>query len=175
MPSGAWLCQTRNHSRTYQLVDQIMQEAAKKFNFTSSIYNLANLGHSFLIAQSPDDLDIKAKTIIQHIVDADILIIGVPTWNAGYPGRFKHLFDLIAPDALIGKPIILSATGGSERHTLMIDYQLRPLLNYYRTIPVSTSIYATSNDEIEGYTTSFLKERIQRAIEELEKLVPYST
>ncbi|WP_372544040.1 NADPH-dependent FMN reductase [Acinetobacter pittii] len=86
-------------SRTYQLVDEITQEAAQKFNLTSSIYNLTSLGHSFLIAQSPNDLDLKAKTIIQHIIDSDILIIGVPTWNAGYPGMFKHLFDLIAPDA----------------------------------------------------------------------------
>lgn len=85
-------------SRTYQLVDEITQEAAQKFNLTSSIYNLTSLGHSFLIAQSPNDLDLKAKTIIQHIIDSDILIIGVPTWNAGYPGMFKHLFDLIAPD-----------------------------------------------------------------------------
>ena len=55
-----------------------------------------------------------------------------------------------------GKPVILSATGGSERHALMIDYQLRPLLSYYRTIPVSTSIYSTSNDDIETSPTSFL-------------------
>lgn len=48
-------------------------------------------------------------------------------YRGSYTGLFKHFFDFIHQDALIDKPILLAATGGSERHALVIDHQLRPL------------------------------------------------
>lgn len=159
-------------SSTYRVVEEITQQIAHTFKMEFVIYNLSDLGPSFPIAQSENDLNFQAKHLIKEIIDSDILVVGVPTWNAGFPGMFKHLFDLISPDALIGKPVVLSATGGSERHALMIDYQLRPLFNYFKTLPTSTSIYVTSNDCIKTQPTPVLQERIKQAITELEHFIP---
>ena len=101
-------------SRTYQLTEEIVNRTAHAFDLDSMVYNLSALGQSFPIAQSVQDLDEQAQIIIKEIIEAEILVISVPTWNAGYPGMFKHLFDLIPPDSLRAKPMILAATGGSE-------------------------------------------------------------
>lgn len=153
-------------SRTNNLIEAIIQMTESHLEFKSKIYNLASLGASFPTAQSIHMLDRQAKSVIKDIIDADILVIGVPTWNASYPGMFKHLFDLIAPDALVGKKVILSATGGSERHALMIDYQLRPLFNYFKACPVSTSIFATEQDFTDNHPTVILRDRIEQAVKE---------
>lgn len=155
-------------SRTYQLAEAIVERTASSFDLESKLYNLAALGKSFPAAQSINDLDEQARKIIQDIIDAEILVISVPTWNAGYPGMFKHLFDLILPDALRSKPMILAATGGSERHALMLEYQVRPLFNYFKACPVNTSIFATSHDWNGHELSSELDMRIGNAVNEIQ-------
>ena len=61
----------------------------------------------------------KLRDLIEAITNADALIVGSPVYKGTYTGLFKHLFDLIEPKALKDKPIVLSATGGSERHALV--------------------------------------------------------
>lgn len=158
-------------SSTYRVVAEIAQQISQKLNMEFVIYNLSDLGPSFPMAQSANELDFQAQHIIEEIINSDILVVGVPTYNASFPGMFKHLFDLISPETLANKPVILSATGGSERHSLMIDYQLRPLFNYFKTWVTNTSIYVTSNDCIHTQPTAVLQERIQQTIDELEHFI----
>ena len=61
-------------------------------------------------------------------------------------GLFKHLFDLVAPDALVGRQVLLAATAGSDRHALVVDHQLRPLFGVFRALTVRTSVYASDAD-----------------------------
>lgn len=131
------------NSRTYSLVERAVLQAREHYVLEHCLLTLDDLGPSLQCARRPADLDASAHAVIDEIVQADLLVIGVPTYNAGYPGMFKHLFDLIGPDVLAGKPVLLLATGGSERHALMIDYQLRPLFSYLRTHVLPTAIYAT--------------------------------
>ena len=157
-------------SRTYQLTEEIVNRTAHAFDLDSMVYNLSALGQSFPIAQSVQDLDEQAQIIIKEIIEAEILVISVPTWNAGYPGMFKHLFDLIPPDSLRAKPMILAATGGSERHALMIEYQVRPLFHYFKACPVNTSIVVTRDDWSEHKLTAELNMRIDNAVSEINLL-----
>ena len=154
-------------SRTYQLAENIVNKTAHAFGMEPQLYNLSALGSSFPNAQSFQDLDDQAQAIIKDMMKAEILVISVPTWNASYPGMFKHLFDLISPDAMRAKPMILAATGGSERHALMVEYQVRPLFNYFKACPVTTSIYATSTDWNENGLSSELNLRIGQAVSEI--------
>jgi len=47
---------------------------------------------------------------------------------------------------LIDKPVLLAATGGSERHALMIDHQLRPLFSFFQARTLPLGVYATDKD-----------------------------
>jgi len=82
------------------------------------------------------------------------------------------LFDLVNQDALVEKPVILAATGGSERHSLVIEHQLRPLFSFFRAHTIPTGIYATEAD-FDRYQliNSAIEERIRSAAGQAVRLV----
>src|SRR5699024_11787636 len=69
-----------------------------------------------------------------------------PTFTASYSGLFKSFVDLLDPDALQAMPVLLGATGGTERHSLMLDHAMRPLMTYLRAAVTPTAVYAASGD-----------------------------
>lgn len=87
-----------------------------------------------------------AERELAAVEQADILLVTTPVYRGAYTGLFKHFFDLIDQDALIDKPVLLSATGGSERHALVIDHQLRPLFSFFQARTLPLGIYATDSD-----------------------------
>ncbi len=109
------------------------------------------------------------RTAIETVTGADALIAVTPVFTAGYSGLFKSFFDVLDAESLVGKPVLLGATGGTERHSLVLDYQLRPLFGYLRADPVATGVYAASSDW--GSGEGALQRRIERAGAELASLV----
>lgn len=102
--------------------------------------------------------------VLANVETADGVILVSPTFAASYSGLFKSFMDVLDPDALEAKPVLLAATGGSERHSLVLEYAMRPLLAYLRAAPVPTAIYAASAD---WGSDPELGERITRAAGEL--------
>jgi len=80
------------------------------------------------------------------VEQADVLVVATPVYRGSYSGLFKHFFDFIEQDALIDKPILLAATGGSERHALVIEHQLRPLFSFFQARTWPLGVYATDKD-----------------------------
>ncbi|MFF4716204.1 CE1759 family FMN reductase [Streptomyces eurythermus] len=110
---------------------------------------------------------------IDAVTAADGLIAVTPVFTASYSGLFKSFFDLIDPDALTGRPVLLAATGGTPRHSLVLDHALRPLFAYLKAAVVPTAVYAASEDWGSGgdeYTEG-LPGRIRRAAAELAALM----
>jgi FMN reductase len=107
----------------------------------------------------------ELRSAIASVVDADALIVVTPVFTAGYSGLFKSFFDVLDADSLVGKPVLLGATGGTERHSLVLDYQLRPLFGYLKADPVATGVYAASSD-----WGGALQQRIEKAGAELAAL-----
>lgn len=117
-----------------------------------------------------------ADASLQHVFDqlatADALIVVTPVFNASYSGLFKSFFDLLDAATLAGKPVILAATGGSERHSLMLEHAMRPLFTYLKAQPVNTAIFAATADW--GSSDSVardLQARMRRAADELAHAV----
>lgn len=77
---------------------------------------------------------------------ADGLIVVTPVFAASYSGLFKSFFDVIDPDALSGKPVLIAATGGTARHSLVLEHAVRPLFAYLRAVVVPTAVFAASED-----------------------------
>ncbi|MEU2548097.1 FMN reductase [Streptomyces roseolus] len=110
---------------------------------------------------------------IEKVTGADGVIAVTPVFTASYSGLFKSFFDLVDPAALTGTPVLLGATGGTARHSLVLDHALRPLFAYLRARISSTAVYAASEDWGTGgdeYTEG-LPHRITRAGEEFADLV----
>jgi len=113
----------------------------------------------------------KLETAIEAVTGADGLIAVTPIFTTSYSGLFKSFIDVLDPQSLAGMPVLLGATGGTERHSLAIDYALRPLFTYLHANPVSTGVYAASSD---WGSEAGLPERIERAAGELAALVRVS-
>jgi len=93
-------------------------------------------------SQLPDAVERELGAVEQ----ADIVVVTTPVYRGSYTGLFKHFFDFIHHDALIDKPVLLAATGGSERHALIIDHQLRPLFSFFQARTLPLGVYATDKD-----------------------------
>ncbi|WP_111765924.1 FMN reductase [Nakamurella deserti] len=102
---------------------------------------------------------------IDAVTAADGLIAVTPIFTTSYSGLFKSFVDVLDPTALTGQPVLLAATGGTPRHSLALDYAVRPLFSYLRARPLSTTVFAASEDW--GSTASELPGRIERAAGEL--------
>ncbi|NYF10466.1 FMN reductase [Leifsonia sp. AK011] len=111
----------------------------------------------------------KLEAAITAVTEADGLIAVTPIFTTSYSGLFKSFVDVLDPQSIHGLPVLLGATGGTERHSLAIDYAMRPLFTYLHAVPVSTGVYAASSDW--GSAEDALPGRIDRAAGELAALV----
>ncbi|WP_082710210.1 CE1759 family FMN reductase [Burkholderia sp. TSV86] len=107
------------------------------------------------------------QNAIDSTMDSDALIVATPVYQGSYSGLFKMFIDLLRPDGITAKPVLLAATGGSVRHSLMLDGAMRTLFGYLRAWVVPTAIFATSKDWAQKETEEILNERIKSASSEL--------
>lgn len=120
----------------------------------------------------------KLEALINEVVAADALVAVTPVFTASMSGLFKSFFDVIDNTALDGKPVILGATGGSSRHSLVLDFAMRPMFSYLRAKATPTAVYAApedwggSGDAGSGPSgTTALDARVRRAASELAALL----
>lgn len=155
-------------SKTRALVQTAVAATAARFNAVGAVYDLADFGPSLGTARRADDLAPTAHTALEVILSADALVVASPVYKGSYTGLFKHLIDLIDPLALLGKPVLLAATGGGDRHALMVEHQLRPLFAFFEAQTLPTAVYAADRDFTDGQPASpALLDRLDRAIDQL--------
>lgn len=117
-------------------------------------------------SQLPETVERELAAVEQ----ADILVVATPVFRGSYTGLFKHFFDFIEQDALIDKPVLLAATGGSERHALVIDHQLRPLFSFFQARTLPLGVYATDKDFLDYRLQN--EALIQRATLAVQRALP---
>ncbi|HST97470.1 MAG TPA: FMN reductase [Geodermatophilus sp.] len=112
------------------------------------------------------------RAAVETVTGADALIAVTPVFTASYSGLFKSFVDVLEKDALTGKPVLLAATAGTARHSLVLEHAMRPLFSYLRAVTVPTAVFAASEDWAGGDGTSAeLSGRITRAAGELADVV----
>lgn len=101
---------------------------------------------------------------------ADGVIVVTPVFSASYSGLFKTFFDVLEPGALDGTPVLVAATAGTSRHSLVLDHALRPLFAYLHAVVVPTGVFAASED-FGSTAEGALGKRVDRAASELAALI----
>jgi FMN reductase len=107
---------------------------------------------------------------IEAVRHADGLVVVTPVFSASYSGLFKTFFDVLENGMLDGKPVVIAATAGTARHSLVLDHALRPLLAYLRAVVVPTGVFAASED-FGATDDGSLDKRVERAAGELAALL----
>ncbi len=106
--------------------------------------------------------------VVEAIEASNALVIGSPVFQGSYPGLFKHVFDLVRPQALKHRPVLLTACGGGLRHSLVVEHQLRPLFGFFEACTISTAIYAGAAEFVDGRLESAaVQARIADAVDQL--------
>lgn len=131
----------------------------------SRLIELSEIGREFSGALTRDELSPAADEAIRAIEQATLLIVASPVYRASFTGLFKHVFDFVGQYALIDKPVLLAATGGSDRHALIIEHQFRPLFSFFQALTLPIGVYASDADFTDyRIDSSALTERIEQAV-----------
>ena len=115
-------------------------------------------------------LSAPAERVLTAVEQADVLVVATPVYRGAYTGLFKHFFDFVDQDALIDKPVLLAATGGSDRHALMIDHQLRPLFSFFQARTLPLGVFATDKDFVDHQLRD--EALLQRAALAVQRALP---
>ncbi|MER8427674.1 FMN reductase [Mesorhizobium sp. M1403] len=159
-------------SKTRSFVEHFVTEIAPRHGLAAVTFDLDDVGPSLGTARWSRDLDEAGQKVLDAVVSAEVLVVGSPTYKGSYTGLFKHFFDLVDPAVLRGKPVLLTATGGGERHALMIEHQLRPLFAFFEALVLPTAVYATDKDFLNGALASeAIRKRGEQAIDDASSLL----
>ena len=111
------------------------------------------------------------RGVLDAVRGADGVILVTPIFSASFSGLFKSFLDVLEPGSLEAKPVLLGATGGTARHSLALEYAVRPLMAYARATVAPTAVFAASSDWADGDAQSGLAARIEQSGAELADLV----
>jgi FMN reductase len=132
-------------SRTSTLVSAVSAEFAKPLAASVELIELGSLIGS-LAGTRRSELGAPAQAALAAVEAADVIVVGSPAYRAAYTGVFKHFFDFVGQYALVDKPIVLTATGGSDRHALLVEHQMRPLFGFFQALSLPLGIFAIESD-----------------------------
>lgn len=167
----------RQPSSTRLLADRLAEAVRRQLEALGAevdleVIEVRDHGHDLvnnLIVGYPSE---PLEEVLDRVGRADGLIAVTPTFSASYNGLFKMFVDVLDDTALIDKPVLIAATGGTGRHSLVLEHELRPLFSYLHAVVMPTGVYAAPEDWGSGAESeSPLATRIDRAAAELAREV----
>ncbi|WP_058305685.1 NADPH-dependent FMN reductase [Gracilibacillus massiliensis] len=125
--------------------------------------------HDIQFSDGRNYLDYQGDTkkVTETIMAADAIIIGSPIFQASIPGTLKNVFDLLPVDALQHKVVSMIITAGSQKHYLIPEQQLKPILGYMKAQIVQSYVFI---EDIDFYRKEITNDdvlfRIERLVED---------
>jgi FMN reductase len=165
----------RNPSSTRLLADRLdaavrAELAAVDIKGESSFVDLRPLGRPIMDAMLTGLAAPTLESAFETVAAADGVIAVTPAFNASFSGLFKSFFDVLPEESLSDMPVLIGATGGTDRHSLVLEHSLRPMFSYLHAIVSPTGVYA-STDDFGARQGSALSQRIAKAAADYARLV----
>ncbi|SLM23296.1 FMN reductase [Stenotrophomonas indicatrix] len=162
-------------SRAATLAEHLLDLIGEGVPCDQHLIELGELAPQLAGALRRSQLPETVERQLDAVERADVLVVVTPVYRGSYTGLFKHFFDFIDQDALVDTPILLAATGGSERHALVIDHQLRPLFSFFQARTLPLGVYATDKDFADGCVQNeALMQRARLAVQRAMPLLALS-
>lgn len=151
-----------------QLSDATVAEAGDRgANLTVKNLEIRLLANDIANAMTSGLVSEAMEESFETIRNAAGVIVVTPIYNASMAGLLKSYLDMLPESSLKGAPILMGATGGTARHTLALDYSLRPVLAYLKALVLPTAVFAATED----FGHPGLSARVNRAAAELVALM----
>lgn len=108
--------------------------------------------HEMMFADGRDYRDYTGSTqdLIKKIIESDAIVISTPIFQASIPGSLKNIFDLLPIDSLKDKMIAVVVSAGSDKHFLVAEYQLKPILKYMKAEMMDPYIFVKTEDFLDN-------------------------
>lgn len=165
--AGSW----SRPSKTRLLVAEAADRAVARFGGSAHVFDIGDLGADFGTLRQPHGSGLRPH--LDAFLQADALIVASPVHKGSYTGLFKHFIDLLDPAALAGKPVLLAATGGGDRHALVVEHQLRPVFGFFEAHTLATGLYVSSSDfDGEALASGSASQRLDRAVAQFAAHLP---
>ncbi len=159
-------------SKSVALAEHLLALIAEQLPCERHLVEIGALAPQFAGAPWRSHLPGSVEQGLALVEQADVLVVATPVYRGSFTGLFKHFFDFIDQDALVDTPVLLAATGGSDRHALMIDHQLRPLFSFFQARTLPLGVYATDRDFLDYRVHSqALAERASLAVQRALPLI----
>lgn len=140
-------------SSTRMLADQLASAARTEIiagttadNVRVTTYELREYARDVTDAMLSRIPSPRLAALADAIRHADAVVAVTPIFNTGPSGLFKSLLDALDTEVWRGTPLVLGVTAGTARHSLAIEFAIRPIFAYLRAEVVPTAVFAASSD-----------------------------
>lgn len=166
----------REPSSTRLLADRLAGAVRAEFSAQgrqaeTSVVELRHLGRAIMDAMLTGFATENLDAAFEAVAAADGLIAVTPAFNASFGGLFKSFFDVLPEESLSDMPVLIAATGGTERHSLVLEHALRPMFSYLHAVVSPTGVYAATDDFGNPHASVGLGERIGQAAADFTRMV----
>lgn len=158
-------------SSTRLLADLLAQAVGSTPGVTTEVVELRPLAHALADNMLTGFATGELAEVQAKVAGADGLVVVTPVFSASYSGLFKTFFDVLEQGAVDGTPVLVAATAGTARHSLVLEHALRPLFSYLHAQVMPTGVFAASEDWGTDGAGQALRARIDRAAHELTAAV----
>lgn len=124
----------------------------------------------FAVGAPLSDYNDDTWEVVNKILSADLLVFGTPIYQASISGALKNLLDLFPENAFKHKVTGIVATGWSNKHFLVTEYQLKPVLSFFKGLIPTGNVYIHNdsfNEESDEIINQEVSERIQKLAREM--------
>ncbi|PUB16854.1 NADPH-dependent FMN reductase [Paenisporosarcina sp. OV554] len=138
-------------SKTGAILEQVkvyIEQLNSELNL--EIMKLADFNHQFVDGRPLGEYNEDMQRIVHKFEEADGYVLATPIFQGSIPGVLKNAFDLLHPRTMRYKPVSIVANGGTFQHHLVIENQLKPILDYFRCLVTPNYVYTTSSHFGEG-------------------------
>ncbi|WCC79644.1 NAD(P)H-dependent oxidoreductase [Cutibacterium equinum] len=156
-------------SSTRMLVDRLVSQITQQVSDAEvEVIEVRDLGHDLLNAEFTGVRSASVTKAQESISGADGLVVVTPVYNAHAAAVFHLFFEVLDEGVLEGKPMLVGATGGTARHSLVMDRDVVASLHYHHALVSPVSVFAATED---WGNPSALDRRIDRAARAFTRLL----
>lgn len=172
--SGSVTAPSRTTALVRAVVDQLAIDLGEHGDTDTRVIELSGLLPSLFAGSSRSKLGQDARDALEAVEAADVIVVGSPAYRAAYTGIFKHFFDYVDQYSLVDTPVVLTATGGSDRHALLVEHQMRPLFGFFQALTLPLGIFGNERDFTDYQVSSQeLRDRIELSTRRALPLMTY--
>lgn len=149
-----------------EAVQQYIEETGCGFEIER--LNFSEYNHQFVDGRPAEEYNEDMKKLIRKFDEADGYIIATPVFQGSIPGVLKNAFDLLHPRTMRYKPVSIVANGGTYQHHLVVENQMKPILDYFRCLVTPNYVY-THRDHFDE-NSKIIDEDVHDRLKELARV-----